>query len=231
MTTSQTIVREKLSTTLSDGRKLGYAEYGDLEGKPLLYFHGGISCNLDISHAAKRCAERGIRIIAPDRPGMGYSDRAPNRSLLQWADDVEELLAFLHIAKLPLLGWSLGAAYVFPCLYKLPHLIERAATSGTCSPPDSKEDIDQMALQVDRTILTRPESMRWFLKIYFFLSIKAPPSYLKSEVEKELSSSPADLALVKTQTVEEVMSFLNDCRLSLIAVNCEVFRNEIAGGR
>jgi hypothetical protein len=25
---------------LPDGRKLGYAEYGDHDGKPLLYFHG-----------------------------------------------------------------------------------------------------------------------------------------------------------------------------------------------
>ena len=34
--------------TLKDGRKLGYAEFGNLEGKPIFYFHGWLGGRLDL---------------------------------------------------------------------------------------------------------------------------------------------------------------------------------------
>lgn len=90
------------------------------EVAPLLYFHGGVSSRLDIAFAAQHCAEKGIRLIAPDRPGTGLSCQKPNRTLLEWADDVEVLLDRIEIRRLPLLGWSLAGPYVFACAYKFP---------------------------------------------------------------------------------------------------------------
>lgn len=33
-------MNEEYILILKDGRKLGYAEYGDPQGKPLMFFHG-----------------------------------------------------------------------------------------------------------------------------------------------------------------------------------------------
>src|SRR6185295_2497152 len=82
---------------LSDGRMLCYAEYGDPQGKPLLYFHGGPGSRLDMAPAEATFLEHGIRMIAPDRPGMGQSDRKGNRTLLDWADDIAELIDHLNL--------------------------------------------------------------------------------------------------------------------------------------
>lgn len=52
---------------------LGYADWGDPGGAPVIYCHGGLSSRVDIAWASRFCAERGVRLIAPDRPGSGLS--------------------------------------------------------------------------------------------------------------------------------------------------------------
>jgi pimeloyl-ACP methyl ester carboxylesterase len=82
---------------LRDGRRLGYAEFGDPRGKPFLFFHGYPGSpwdGVETGHAAERL---GVRLIAPDRPGMSLSDFQPNRRLLDWPQDVLELTNALEL--------------------------------------------------------------------------------------------------------------------------------------
>ena len=82
---------------LKDGRKLAYAEYGALAGKPLFFFHGWPVSRLSGRIAKKAAKKLGIRIISPDRPGYGLSDFKKDRKLLDWAKDVLELADRLRI--------------------------------------------------------------------------------------------------------------------------------------
>jgi pimeloyl-ACP methyl ester carboxylesterase len=72
---------------LRDGRRLGYAEWGDPGGRPLLYFHGWPGARVEGSLADEAAKARGVRLIAVDRPGMGLSDFQPRRTLVAWPDD------------------------------------------------------------------------------------------------------------------------------------------------
>ena len=57
---------------LADGRALGYAEFGDPAGKPVLCFHGAPSSRLDVASVDPTvCKARGVRLLAVDRPGCG----------------------------------------------------------------------------------------------------------------------------------------------------------------
>ena len=76
------------SLTLSDGRTLGFAEYGKADGIPVFRFHGTPGCHLITDSNAELVQEIGLRFIVPDRPGYGRSDFHPDRTLLDWADDV-----------------------------------------------------------------------------------------------------------------------------------------------
>ena len=60
--------------TLRDGRCLGYAEFGDPRGKPVLFFHGYPGSRWDGAETGQAAERVGVRLIAPDRPGMGLSD-------------------------------------------------------------------------------------------------------------------------------------------------------------
>lgn len=78
---------------LKDERMLGCAEYGDPDGKPVMYFHGhpGSRREWPAFYSNDSAAELGARIIAIDQPGHGLSDFMPSREILDWPDDVTEL--------------------------------------------------------------------------------------------------------------------------------------------
>jgi len=111
--------------TLSDGRKLGYAEYGNPKGKPLIYLHGWPSSRLRSGINDKQAKEVSVRIISPDRPGYGLSDYKENRTLLGYTDDIVELANKLKIKKFAIVGVSGGGPYAATLAYKIPNRITK----------------------------------------------------------------------------------------------------------
>jgi hypothetical protein len=73
---------------LRDGRSLGFAQYGRPDGVVVVNAHGGLVGRLDVAAAAPFAERAGVRLISPDRPGIGLSDPLPGRTMLDWAVDV-----------------------------------------------------------------------------------------------------------------------------------------------
>jgi len=111
---------------LRDGRTLGYAEVGDPGGKPLVFFHGFPNSRVLAALFDEVGREEGIRVIAPERPGMGISDPDPDRVLTDWPADVSDLVDELGIEQFAVLGISGGGPYVAVTAAKLPDRVERA---------------------------------------------------------------------------------------------------------
>jgi len=118
--------RENQTIKLKDGRVLGYAEYGDPNGKPLFFFHGWPSARLAAGKYDARTKKLHIHIIAPDRPGYGLSDFKKDRKILDWPDDVCELADKLKIKNFAIMGVSGGGPYAAVCAYKIPDRITNA---------------------------------------------------------------------------------------------------------
>jgi pimeloyl-ACP methyl ester carboxylesterase len=97
---------------LSSGLTLGYAEHGAADGVPAFYFHGWPSARVQGELMDETGKKLGLRIICPDRPGIGLSDFQPNRRLLDWPDTMRELAAHVGADKFHLIGWSGGGPYV-----------------------------------------------------------------------------------------------------------------------
>ncbi len=110
-----------------DGGVLAWNEYGDPAGRPLIYCHGWPSSRLQarlIHHLAR---ERGMRVLAIDRPGMGRSSIRKNRTLRSWPALIADFTAALGIGRFAQLGVSGGGPYVLACAALLP---ERVAASA-----------------------------------------------------------------------------------------------------
>lgn len=105
---------------LGDGRRLGYADYGRGDGRPLIAFHGTPGSRLMLRIARQPARRLGIRLIAPDRPGFGLSDPLPGRRLPDWADDVAALADALAIERFAVVGISGGGPYAIACAYRMP---------------------------------------------------------------------------------------------------------------
>lgn len=85
--------------TLPDGRTLGYAQYGNLSGKPIFYFHGLPACRIEGAYFHELGLKHGVRIIALDRPGLGLSAPHAGRKLMDYPKDVEALAGYLGLEK------------------------------------------------------------------------------------------------------------------------------------
>jgi pimeloyl-ACP methyl ester carboxylesterase len=117
--------------TLSDGRALGYSEWGSRDGFPVLGFLGtSLSWLAHLGTDAPRAA--GVRLILVDRPGYGLSDFLPDRRLLDWPRDVAELADGLEIDSFAVFGMSGGGPHAAACGYALP---ERVRALGLVSSP------------------------------------------------------------------------------------------------
>jgi pimeloyl-ACP methyl ester carboxylesterase len=94
---------------LRDGRQLGYAEWGDFGGAPVLFFHGWPGSRIEGRLGDEAARVTGVRLVAIDRPGMGLSVFQPRRTLVDWPADVVELASALGLDRFAVLGISGGA--------------------------------------------------------------------------------------------------------------------------
>jgi pimeloyl-ACP methyl ester carboxylesterase len=130
---------------LRDGRTLGYAEYGDPRGKPLILCHGTPGSRLDRHPDESIATSLGARLIVPDRPGYGLSTFQPHRCLLDWPDDVVELADALGIQRFAVLGVSGGGPHAAACAYKLSQRLTRAGLVAAVAPFDIPSATEGMA--------------------------------------------------------------------------------------
>lgn len=112
---------------LPDGRLMGYAEYGERGGIPLLAIHGTPGSRLMMQPADEIARAKGIRLVAPDRPGYGLSSACPNYTLAQWVADIKVLLDFLEIDRFLLFGVSGGGPYAVALATLMPDRVRSVA--------------------------------------------------------------------------------------------------------
>ena len=121
---------------LPDGRHLAYATYGDPEGTPVFYCHGFPGSRLEARLFESAAIRHRLRVIAPDRNGLGCSDPLPERQLLDWPDDLAALADGLGIDRFHLVGVSGGGPYALACAHRLAHRLEGVALVCPLGPLD-----------------------------------------------------------------------------------------------
>lgn len=119
---------------VSKDRKLGFNEYGPLNGIPLFYFHGSPSARIEFALFGNEALlqKLNIRLIAIDRPGCGLSDFQPDRRFMDWPKDVLAVADHLHLNRFAILGYSGGGPYAAVCALTIQDRITKVGiVSGT----------------------------------------------------------------------------------------------------
>jgi len=117
-----------------DGRALRVEEGGDPAGRPVLMHHGTPGTGHLYGPHAADARERGIRLIAYDRPGYGGSTAQPGRSVADCALDVVVISEALGIDRLAVWGVSGGGPHALACAALLPDLVVAAASLASIAP-------------------------------------------------------------------------------------------------
>jgi pimeloyl-ACP methyl ester carboxylesterase len=155
---------------LPDGRTLAYEDYGIRDGFPVLSFHGGLSSRLDAAPAHEAAVAKGVRLISPDRPGMGLSTYQPGRRLLDWPDDVTHLTDALGIDRFAVMGWSAGGAYAAVCAARMRGRVTAAALLSSAVPLDRYGTTRGLTIE-DRALVVLTRRTPWLASTLMKVSI------------------------------------------------------------
>jgi pimeloyl-ACP methyl ester carboxylesterase len=152
---------------LRDGRTLAYAEFGDPKGDPIIYCHGTPSSRAEGELTVRgSCAgQLGLRVIIPDRPGMGGSDFLPNRRVVDWPSDVLELADALHIERFAMLGSSGGAPYALVCAALIPERVSVVGVIGGVAPIDAPGLFSPRSRFLSRMVRVAAPLMRGLMRL------------------------------------------------------------------
>jgi pimeloyl-ACP methyl ester carboxylesterase len=98
---------------LPDGRTLSWAELGDTtSANVVITNHGTASSRIETALYDAAFTELGLRVVAPERPGYGFSDPLPRaRTVDEWTADVACLVAEIGVESFAVSGYSGGGAY------------------------------------------------------------------------------------------------------------------------
>lgn len=161
------------SIALPDGRRVAYEEYGSPDGHPVVYCHGTPGSRL----SAALLDDQSVRVIAPDRPGVGESDpdsdppATADGLLTAWRKDVRSLADELGLDSFGVVGFSGGAPFALAA-----GAAPEATAVAAVAPSGPPETGDDDAL----TLLSRyaPTVVRGLFSVQRFVVGRRPASAL-----------------------------------------------------
>jgi pimeloyl-ACP methyl ester carboxylesterase len=199
-------MRPDLRVTLSDGTVVGYAETGDPAGPPVLYLHGSPSSRLEVGLPGIREAadDLGLRILAPDRPGMGLSTFR-RYSIADYPQLVRGFADAVGLGRFAVTGVSGGGKYACACAWALPDRVTRVAlVSSTCSfdLPGARATWNAE----DRRLYQGADRAPWLVRLFLAKvgrDVRRDPDAMFATVER--SVGPADREVLATQGFREAL--------------------------
>lgn len=103
-----------------DGSAIAVEVVGAPDAAPVLLCHGLADSRLSARWFAPVARDLGLRVIAPDRPGIGGTDPRHLASVAGWADDARLVLDALGVDQAGVLGVSGGGPFAAACAAVLP---------------------------------------------------------------------------------------------------------------
>jgi pimeloyl-ACP methyl ester carboxylesterase len=136
------IARPKLegNVAVGDDRQLGFAEFGDPQGRAIFWLHGTPGARRQIP-ARAYAEENHIRLIGIDRPGIGASTPHQYDNVVAFADDLRTVADTLGIDKMAVIGLSGGGPYTLGCAAAMPERIVAVGVLGGVAPTVGAEAI------------------------------------------------------------------------------------------
>jgi pimeloyl-ACP methyl ester carboxylesterase len=138
------IARPKLEGTIAvgDDRQIGFAEFGDPQGRAVFWLHGTPGARRQIPMEARVYAEqRQIRLIGIDRPGIGSSTPYQYDTVFAFAEDLRTIADTLGIDKFEVIGLSGGGPYTLACAAAMSDRVVAAGVLGGVAPTSGSDAI------------------------------------------------------------------------------------------
>ncbi len=170
----------RMEVRRGDGRVIAVEVLGDQDAKPVLVCHGLADSRLGAQWLGGAAQDLGLRLIAPDRPGTGGSDRRWLSQVAEWADDATLILDTLRIDSAALLGVSGGGPFAAACAAQIPGRVRGLMLVAALGLPDWPTRGMAAGEQLSLTLARRvPEFGGWSLDRLAGLARRWPQAFLR----------------------------------------------------
>lgn len=126
---------------LPDGRRLSWSDTGDVNSIPMILMHGIPGSRVLRHPDGKLLSDAGIRLIIPERPGIGDSDPQFGRTIADWPNDIQALADHLGLDTFAVVGFSAGTAYALATACQLPKRVKTLHLIGAAPPIETISDL------------------------------------------------------------------------------------------
>ncbi|RYJ14558.1 alpha/beta hydrolase [Halogeometricum borinquense] len=193
------------TVSVSDGRDVAYAEYGDSDGVPVVFLHGTPGSRLLGEIFDERARRDGVRLLALDRPGYGRSDPWPARTLSDTGSFVTAVLDDAGVSRAGVVGFSGGGPHALAVAATHGERVQRVDVVAGAVPPSRRES-PPLALRVLEILASAtPTLARGLSRLQSVLVARSDPSAVVSQYTDSRDAdgiSSAVSELVKRDFVE-----------------------------
>jgi pimeloyl-ACP methyl ester carboxylesterase len=188
------IARPKLEGKIAvgDDRQLGFAEFGDPQGRAVFWLHGTPGARRQIPTEARVFAEdNNIRLIGIDRPGIGSSTPFQYDTVVAFADDLRTVADTLGVDKMAVVGLSGGGPYTLGCAAAMPDRVVTVGVLGGVAPTRGADAIGGGVVALGPYVAPLLERVGWPIRlaaVAFIWTIRPfaePALYLYARISPE----------------------------------------------
>lgn len=166
-----------------DGSVIACEVVGAADATTVLFCHGLADSRLSAYQLATAAGQLGLRICAPDRPGIGRTDPRYLHRLADWADDAALVMDAFGADKVALLGVSGGGPFAAACAAALPGRVRSLTLVSPLGSPGwpthGMATGERVSLEIARQV---PAFGGWFLGRLATLAQYSPQLFLRLAV-------------------------------------------------
>ncbi len=162
-----------------------------------MVFHGTPACGAGFAWADAPARARGLRLIAPDRPGVGHSSRVPTFCVADYPPRVAALADALGVDRFAVWGYSGGGPYAAACAALSGDRVTStvvAAGMGQVGVWATFDEFEQTDRQMLNVVTKYPAIARVMLGTTGRLARWSPKTAMKS-FEKQLNDRDREVVL------------------------------------
>ncbi|WP_415378586.1 alpha/beta fold hydrolase [Halosimplex sp. TS25] len=184
-------------------RTLSYAEYGDAGGEPLVVLHGTPGSRLLGELFDEGARERGVRVLAPDRPGFGRSSAWSGRRPTDAGTWFEALLTDAGVSTTSVAAFSGGSVDGLSLAATRGDLVDRLDVVSGAAPPSIARETPRLQRTLGRAAARTPSLLGAALRGQTWLATRGSPSTVVGQYTDEPGDTPTEVAeLVRRDFVE-----------------------------
>ena len=169
-----------MEVSRGDGSVIAVEVAGAQDGRPVLFCHGLADSRLSAQLFGPAARELGLRLMAPDRPGIGRTGPRGLGRLADWAEDAALVLDAAAAGPAALLGISAGGPFAAACAARLGGRVRSLTLIAPLGAPGwptyGMAPGQRLALQAARRA---PAFGGWFLGRLAVLARRSPRLFLR----------------------------------------------------